>query len=81
MRKKVFLLLIVGTSLAFSSQVQAQSEPQVSEEEILRACQQDRPEVLPIPFTDLDPNHWAFAAVMDLYYCYRYIPSEEEEQV
>ena len=28
----------------------------------------DRADRLPIPFTDLSPEHWAFEAVMNLYY-------------
>jgi hypothetical protein len=43
--------------------------PQVSREEIVQACVQDRVEVLPPLFTDVPPNHWAFLAVQKISYC------------
>lgn len=38
-------------------------------DQVLNACVQDRADTLPIPFTDVSPNDWAFKAVMNLYYC------------
>ncbi|MBE9227494.1 S-layer protein [Phormidium sp. LEGE 05292] len=46
-----------------------QTTVQVTEDQIINACVQGRPETLPIPFRDLSPNDWAFKAVMNLYYC------------
>ncbi|MEN9207678.1 MAG: hypothetical protein Q6L50_00670 [Gloeomargarita sp. GMQP_bins_120] len=43
-----------------------------SERAVALACAQRRVRELPIPFADLDPNHWAFEAVMTLYYCGAY---------
>ena len=37
--------------------------------EIANACIQNRAETLPIPFSDVSPEHWAFKAVMTMYYC------------
>ena len=45
----------------------AQTQPNA--EQVLNACLQNRADTLPIPFTDLSPNDWAFKAVMNLYYC------------
>lgn len=44
-------------------------QSQVTSEQILTACVQNRAETLPIPFTDISPNDWAFKAVMTMYYC------------
>jgi hypothetical protein len=42
---------------------------QVTEADIRTACAADRADTLPIPFTDISPQDWAFKAVMNLYYC------------
>ncbi len=44
-----------------------QSQP--TDAQMYDACTANRAEILPIPFSDLEPNHWAFSAVMNLYYC------------
>ncbi|MCS6781818.1 MAG: hypothetical protein RMI89_06735 [Gloeomargarita sp. SKYBB_i_bin120] len=43
-----------------------------AESRVAQACATRRVRELPIPFADLDPNHWAFEAVMTLYYCGAY---------
>ena len=50
-----------------SSTLIAQSQP--TRTEIANACIQNRAETLPIPFSDVSPNDWAFKAVMTMYYC------------
>lgn len=45
----------------------AQAQP--TAQQVLDACVQNRAETLPIPFTDVSPDHWAFKAVMTMYYC------------
>lgn len=45
----------------------AQSQP--VRRDVLNACVQNRAETLPNPFTDVSPEHWAFKAVMTMYYC------------
>ena len=37
--------------------------------ELADACIQNRAETLPVPFTDVSPEHWAFKAVMTMHYC------------
>ncbi|MEG4029008.1 MULTISPECIES: S-layer protein [unclassified Microcoleus] len=45
---------------------------QVIREEILNACVQNQAETLPNPFTDVPSNHWAYKAVLTMYYCGAY---------
>lgn len=42
---------------------------QPNAQQVLAACVENRAETLPIPFTDVSPDHWAFKAVMTMYYC------------
>jgi hypothetical protein len=42
---------------------------QVIREQILNACVQNQAETLPNPFTDVPSNHWAYKAVLTMYYC------------
>ncbi|MEN9219026.1 MAG: hypothetical protein Q6J33_08480 [Gloeomargarita sp. DG_2_bins_126] len=39
------------------------------ESTVRQACATRRLLELPIPFADVPPDHWAFEAVMSLYYC------------
>lgn len=52
---------------AFSAPSIIAQEP--TSEQILSACAASEADTLPIPFSDLEPNHWAFKAVMELSYC------------
>lgn len=52
-----------------------QAEP--TKEQIQQACASDRAEKLPIPFSDIEPGHWAFKAV--LYYCGGILPKIENK--
>ncbi|MEG5018731.1 MULTISPECIES: S-layer protein [unclassified Microcoleus] len=45
---------------------------QPTREQILNACVQNRAETLPNPFTDIPSNHWAYKAVLTMYYCGAY---------
>ncbi len=36
---------------------------------VANACIQNQAETLPLPFSDVSPDHWAFKAVMTMYYC------------
>lgn len=38
-------------------------------DQVANACIQNQAESLPLPFSDVSPNHWAFKAVMTMYYC------------
>ncbi|NQE35921.1 S-layer protein [Microcoleus asticus] len=51
-----------------NSLVQVQPTP----EQILNACIQNQVETLPNPFTDVPSNHWAYKAVLTMYYCGAY---------
>jgi hypothetical protein len=75
-----FILLI---SACCSSPAQAQKPAQTRQdnslvqvqptrEQILAACVQNRAETLPNPFSDVPPNHWAYKAVLTMYYCGAY---------
>lgn len=49
---------------------QSQNEPPPSSKrEVLEVCQQNRAETLPNPFTDVPATHWAYRAVLSMYYC------------
>lgn len=37
--------------------------------DILNACVQNRADTLPNPYIDVEPTHWAYKAVLSLYYC------------
>lgn len=45
---------------------------QPAREQILNACVQSQAETLPNPFTDVPSNHWAYKAVLTMYYCGAY---------
>jgi hypothetical protein len=50
----------------------AQTQAQPTSKEILEACVQNRAETLPNPYTDVSPDHWAYKAVLTMYYCGAY---------
>lgn len=45
------------------------AQSQLTRELVVEACTQNQAETLPVPFTDVSPDHWAFKAVMSMYYC------------
>jgi hypothetical protein len=81
MKLKLFTAIALLTTTSFVASVNAQNvkpvklvtpQAQVSGDQVLEACSQDRADTLPIPFSDLSPSDWAFKAVMSLYYCGAY---------
>jgi hypothetical protein len=81
MKLKLFTTIGLLTTASFVAPVKAQDaqpvkavtpQAQVSGDQVLEACSQDRADTLPIPFSDLSPSDWAFKAVMSLYYCGAY---------
>ncbi|BAZ68208.1 MAG: S-layer protein [Pelatocladus maniniholoensis HA4357-MV3] len=65
------VLVLSMNNLAVSVQAQ---EPNTqftakSSNQILNACVQNQAETLPNPFSDVPNDHWAFKAVMTMYYC------------
>lgn len=49
-----------------------QRQTEVTKEEIITACIQERAETLPQLYSDVPPNHWAFKAVQTIAYCGAY---------
>jgi hypothetical protein len=73
------LLIYIGLLAPANAQNTAQFKPnnslvQVSptREQVLNACVQNQAETLPNPFTDVPSNHWAYKAVLTMYYCGAY---------
>lgn len=52
------------------AQIESQS-PKLSSDQIL-ACANDQAQSLPSPYTDVPQNHWAYKAVLSMYYCGAY---------
>lgn len=44
-------------------------QTQPTRDQVANACIQNQAETLPLPFSDVSPNHWAFKAVMTMHYC------------
>ncbi len=56
------------------------TEANPTPEQVLEACAQDQAQTLPTPYTDVPQNHWAYKAVLSMYYCGAYrgqIPPEQ----
>ncbi len=72
MNLPIATVTILATT-ALISPVKAQVTPSTptptSDNQVLNACVQNRAETLPIPFSDVSPEHWAFKAVMTMHYC------------
>ncbi|MEG5066713.1 S-layer protein [Microcoleus sp. B3-A4] len=73
------LLMYTGLLAPANAQNTAQVKPnnslvqvQTTPEQILNACVQNQVETLPNPFTDVPSNHWAYKAVLTMYYCGAY---------
>ena len=73
------LLMYTGLLAPANAQNTAQVKPnnslvqvQPTREQILNACVQNQAETLPNPFTDVPSNHWAYKAVLTMYYCGAY---------
>jgi hypothetical protein len=73
-------LLLSGLTVPAIAQTPEQTQPNQSVD-LLEVCAQGRAATLPIPFSDLSPDDWAFEAVMKLYYCGAYNGSLPPEQV
>ena len=70
-------LLLIPLCIATPAQAQSEtsrSNAQIAQtpptaQQVLAACVENRAETLPIPFTDVSPDHWAFKSVMTMHYC------------
>lgn len=80
MKFRILTIPVILAIASFIAPVKAQSsriEPQpksattaqVTTEQVKNACIQNQAEKLPVPFSDVSPNHWAFKAVMTMHYC------------
>lgn len=65
----LFTILLVTASAIAPVNAQPATQTPTTSNQVLNACVQDRADTLPIPFSDVSPNHWAFKAVMTMYYC------------
>ncbi|MCA1994684.1 MAG: S-layer protein [Coleofasciculus sp. S288] len=92
MKLQLVTAVAVLTAVGFAAPVKAQDtqpdesvmpvgQTQVSSDRILEACAQDRAASLPIPFSDISPDDWAFQAVMSMNYCGAYRGSIPPEKV
>ena len=45
------------------------TQAQTTRDQVANACIQNQAEILPAPFSDVSPNHWAFKAVTTMHYC------------
>lgn len=71
-----FTTILIFTVLGYSNLAHAQPQPVVysqatvpTKAEILDACIRNQAETLPNPYTDVEPTHWAYKAVLSMYYC------------
>jgi hypothetical protein len=67
-----FKVMAVTLLVLITTKVTAQDLPvskPTQDSRVLDACVRNQAETLPIPFSDLSSNHWAFKAVMTMYYC------------
>ena len=73
MKLRIFALAALLSTTSLTAPVKAQEpatvSPQTTRDQVANACIQNRAETLPVPFSDVSPNHWAFKAVMTMYYC------------
>lgn len=61
--------LIVPVKAQESAPTPTNQTPAAPDNQVLNACVQNRAETLPVAFSDVSPDHWAFKAVMTMHYC------------
>ncbi len=70
MKLQILATITILATTALNFPVKAQSiSPPKSDNRVLNACVQNKAETLPVPFSDVSPDHWAFKAVMTMHYC------------
>ncbi|MFE1744358.1 S-layer protein [Coleofasciculus sp. H7-2] len=91
MKLKIATVILLAT-IGFVAPAKAQNpEPhesttpsspeQPTSDPVLEACAQDQADTLPNPFSDVPSNHWAFKAVLSMYYCGAYRGSSPPTKV
>jgi hypothetical protein len=71
----IYTGLLAPANAQNTAQVQQNNssvQVQQTREQILNACIQNQAETLPSPFSDVPSNHWAYKAVLTMYYCGAY---------
>lgn len=78
LRTLAIVVLLATTSLIAPAKAQEPAtvspptpttQTQPTRDQVANACIQNQAETLPLPFSDVSPNHWAFKAVMTMHYC------------
>ncbi|MEA5500336.1 S-layer protein [Limnoraphis robusta] len=79
MKYPSFAIIFLLASLGYINPVKAEPQPFIPSQtvisasptkaEILDACVRNQAETLPNPYSDVEPTHWAYKAVLSLYYC------------
>lgn len=70
MKPLALLLPALIAALSWTAPAQADTPiAQLTTRQILEACVAGRAETLPNPYTDVAPDHWAYKAVLTMYYC------------
>ncbi|MEG4941623.1 S-layer protein [Microcoleus sp. F4-D5] len=74
MKLSIFATATLLIYTGFLAPAKAENTPQLqpAREQILNACVQNQAETLPNPFTDVPSDHWAYKAVLTMYYCGAY---------
>ena len=67
MRRSILIATALLVPLCLGAPADAQTQPIA--EQILQACASDQIRTLPVPYTDVPADHWAFDAVMKMHYC------------
>lgn len=94
MKLTTVTIAVLLSSLGIVAPVKAQAPATVSpptREQIANACIQNQAETLPRPFSDVSATHWAFKAVMTMYYCgtfrqaappalFQQVPTQSQQQ-
>jgi hypothetical protein len=72
----ITLLTIIGSFTPLKAQEQHLNQSPIlgqfstpTREEVVNACIQNQADRLPNPYIDVEPTHWAYKAVLSLYYC------------
>jgi hypothetical protein len=72
MNFRILVTAVVLTTTGLVTPVRSQDAPTANPakpNQVLNACIQNQAETLPVPFSDVSPDHWAFKAVMTMHYC------------
>jgi hypothetical protein len=64
-----------------NSDPQPTLQTQAASSQVIEACIRGEAATLPIPFTDLSPDYWAFEAIMTMHYCGVYRPPVPAETI